>query len=157
MFKRTTGIILAIYCTTSLAFKDLSEEATDLDIARLFSNPVALSEQQAESNLDEFAKQLQLTEEQLDSWYRFKITFLEQLQNRNHRRSAFRELKNKNQDLNSVDSLKLREHYIKVRLKEIQQMLEVVEALYSKLNTLQRQQFDRALSFLLLPKPFQSK
>lgn len=125
----------------------LGEEFTDQDFSEYFSSFSHDSPEQIELNLDAFGRHLKLSDNQLDSWFRFKITFLEQAENRQQRSATLKELKSSRNTLSSLEKLKLREHYMQIRLKELRQMIEVVDGLYSLLNKHQKNQFDRAMQY----------
>lgn len=146
--KRT----LLAACTLLLSFSAVTAdqsgvELSDQDFSEFFSSYQCESPEQVERNLNAFASHLNLNENQQDAWYRFKITFLEQVENHRQRHNILVTLNKNRNNTESLSHLKLQERYLQVRLKELQEMIEVVNNLYTQLNKHQKTQFDRAMQY----------
>ncbi len=147
MERRIIAACILLLSLTANNAVALSEELADQDYSKFFSSFRSESPEQVEQNLDAFGRHLKLTDQQLDSWYRFKITFIEQAESRQQRFSAIKELKSNRKDLSSLEKLKLKEQFLQVHLKELRQMIEVVDRLYARLDKHQKVQFDRAMQY----------
>ncbi len=139
-------VMLLLFSSGSFAISELDADFADEDFARYFSGIIHSDVEQTEKRLDAFARQLKLTEAQMDSWYKFKITFLEQAESKNKRRAKLKKLKQ--QSLNSLEVLKLRQIHMASRLKDTQQLIEVTEPLYQSLSNFQKKQFDNVMNYL---------
>ncbi|WP_164503484.1 Spy/CpxP family protein refolding chaperone [Pleionea sediminis] len=138
----------------AMSISELNADFADEEFAQFFSNTFEASLAKAKQNLDVFSRHLELSPSQRESWQRFEITFLEQLEDREIRRNKLAAFKRQNKSLNSIETLNLREEHLQTRLHETRQLMLVVDNLYQQLNSMQKAKFDRTMNHLWLKRSF---
>ncbi|NVJ60096.1 MAG: Spy/CpxP family protein refolding chaperone [Gammaproteobacteria bacterium] len=129
---------------------DVNEDIADREFYDFFSQTLEQSSYQAESNLEVFAEQLKITNKQSNAWNRFKLTVIEQVENRQHRKQQLQELKENKENFSSLELIKLKKNILGNSLHETEQLLSAVQALYKLLDSKQQPIFDRAMKSLWL-------
>lgn len=137
---------VALFGWANLCFSvsELNVDFADEEFARYFSNIQSASLQESELFLDNLNQHLKLKPAQQQTWLRFKVTFLEQIEQRQQKRLKLKEIKS----LNSVDTLTLRSSHLETRLKETQTLLAVITPFYQQLDGEQKTQFDKVMQHL---------
>lgn len=138
------SIVLFGWAKLCLSVSELNVDFADEEFARYFSNIQSASLQESELFLDNLSQHLKLKPAQQQTWLRFKVTFLEQIELRQQKRLKLKDIKS----LNSVDTLTLRSSHLQTRLKETEKLLAVITPFYQQLDREQKTQFDKVMQHL---------
>ncbi len=133
---------------SAFAISELNDDFADKEFAHYFSSVYSTSIPQAKRSLDSFEQHLQIQPAQLESWQRFKLTFLHQLEQREARRNQLERFKQSNQSINSIETLSLRQQHLETRAHETRELLTVVNTLYQQLSQEQKRLFDNTMTHL---------